>query len=64
MMTAQTLRDAKILKGRVEDALETRVYDAAHRIRKHPFRFVAAAFAIGVPLGVLAAVASMRRARG
>jgi hypothetical protein len=55
--------DAKILKSRVEEALETRRYEAAHRIRKHPFLAVAAAFAIALPLGVAAGWASTRRRR-
>jgi ElaB/YqjD/DUF883 family membrane-anchored ribosome-binding protein len=45
--------EARILKTIAEDALETRVYDTAHRIRKHPFKSMAIAFAIGVPLGAL-----------
>lgn len=45
--------EARILKTIAADAVETRVYDAAHRIRKHPFKSVAAAFAIGVPFGAL-----------
>jgi hypothetical protein len=55
------LRDAKIFKSRVEEALETCMYDAAHRIRKHPFVSVAAALAVGVPLGALVAWVSTRR---
>jgi ElaB/YqjD/DUF883 family membrane-anchored ribosome-binding protein len=42
-----------MLKIIAEDAVETRVYDTAHRIRKHPFKSVAIAFAIGLPLGAL-----------
>ncbi len=45
--------EARLLKTIAEDAVETRVYDTAHRIRKHPFMSVAMAFAIGVPLGAL-----------
>jgi ElaB/YqjD/DUF883 family membrane-anchored ribosome-binding protein len=45
--------EARLLKTIAEDAVETRVYEAAHRIRKHPFMSVAMAFAIGVPLGAL-----------
>lgn len=45
--------DARILKTIAEDALETRVFETAHRIKKHPFKSVAIAFAIGVPLGAL-----------
>jgi hypothetical protein len=45
--------EARLLKTMAEDAVEMRVYDVGHRIRKHPFASVAVAFAIGVPLGAL-----------
>lgn len=53
--------EARILKTIAEDAVETRVYEAAHRIRKHPFLATAAAFAVGVPVGILIAAAASRR---
>jgi ElaB/YqjD/DUF883 family membrane-anchored ribosome-binding protein len=59
----QASHDAKMLKFKAGAALETRMYDAAHRIRKHPFAAVAAAFAIGVPLGLLAGWVSARHRR-
>jgi hypothetical protein len=55
--------DARMLKFKAGEALETRMYDAAHCIRKHPFAAVTAAFAIGVPLGLLAGWASARSRR-
>lgn len=55
--------DARLLKTIAEDAVETRMYDAAHRIRKHPFMAVGAAFAIGVPLGLLVGWAGTRAGR-
>jgi hypothetical protein len=45
--------EARMLKTIAEDAVETRVYNTAHSIRKHPFKSVAIAFAIGVPLGAV-----------
>jgi hypothetical protein len=57
----QASHDAKILRRRAGEVFETRLYEAAHRIRKHPFKAVTAAFAIGVPLGLLAGWASTRR---
>jgi ElaB/YqjD/DUF883 family membrane-anchored ribosome-binding protein len=59
----QASHDAKMLKFKAGEALETRMYDVAHRIRKQPFIAVGAAFAIGVPLGILAGWASTRRRR-
>jgi ElaB/YqjD/DUF883 family membrane-anchored ribosome-binding protein len=53
----------RVLKFKAGEALETRMYDAAHRIRKHPFAAVTSAFAIGVPLGLLAGWVSTRRRR-
>jgi len=55
--------DARLLKTIAEDAVETRMYDAAHRIRKHPFMAVGMAFAIGVPLGLLVGWAGARAGR-
>jgi hypothetical protein len=55
--------DARLLKTIAEDAVETRMYDATHRIRKHPFIAVGVAFAVGVPLGLLVGWAGARTAR-
>lgn len=60
----QAAHDARILKTVAEDAIETRVYEAAHRIRKHPFMAVAVAFAIGVPIGVFVGWAGARAGKG
>ena len=43
--------EARMLKTSAQDAIEARMYEAAHRIRKQPLRAVAMAFAIGVPIG-------------
>jgi hypothetical protein len=55
--------EARILKTIAEDAVEARVYDAAHRIRKHPFASAAVAFAIGVPVGALVGWACTRNGK-
>jgi ElaB/YqjD/DUF883 family membrane-anchored ribosome-binding protein len=52
--------EARRLKAAAADAMETGIYDAAHRIRKYPFISVGAAFAVGVPLGLLAGWALTR----
>jgi ElaB/YqjD/DUF883 family membrane-anchored ribosome-binding protein len=44
---------ARVLKTIAADAVEARVVETAHRIRKDPFKSVAMAFAIGVPVGAL-----------
>ena len=48
-------REARLLKTIAQDAVEARMYEAAHRIRQQPLRAVAMAFAIGVPIGALIA---------
>lgn len=45
--------EARRLKAVAAETVETGLYDAAHRIRKNPFAAVGAAFAIGVPVGLL-----------
>jgi ElaB/YqjD/DUF883 family membrane-anchored ribosome-binding protein len=52
--------EARRLKASMAEAVETGIYDAAHRIRRHPLRSVGAAFAIGVPVGLLAGWAFAR----
>ena len=48
---AHLAHEARVLKTVTADAVEERVVEAAHRIRKNPFRAVGIAFAIGVPVG-------------
>jgi ElaB/YqjD/DUF883 family membrane-anchored ribosome-binding protein len=48
---AHVAHEARVLKTIATDALEARVYETAHRIRKDPFKAVGIAFAIGVPAG-------------
>ena len=48
---AHVAHKARVLKTIAADAVEASVVETAHRIRKDPFKFVAIAFAIGVPLG-------------
>lgn len=56
---------ARVLKTVAADAVEARVVETAHRIRKEPFKFVGLAFAIGVPVGALLGwVFSRRRSPG
>jgi ElaB/YqjD/DUF883 family membrane-anchored ribosome-binding protein len=52
--------EARRLKAAAAEAVETGIYDAAHRIRKYPFISVGAAFAVGVPIGLLAGLALTR----
>ena len=49
---AHIRHEAGALKTMAVDALEDGVAEAAHRIRREPFRFVGIAFAIGVPVGL------------
>jgi ElaB/YqjD/DUF883 family membrane-anchored ribosome-binding protein len=49
----QAAREARMLKTVAQDAVEARMYEAAHRIRKQPLKAVAVAFAIGIPFGAL-----------
>jgi ElaB/YqjD/DUF883 family membrane-anchored ribosome-binding protein len=48
---AHVAHEARVLKTIAADAVEARVYETAHRIRKDPFKAVGIAFAIGVPVG-------------
>jgi ElaB/YqjD/DUF883 family membrane-anchored ribosome-binding protein len=48
---AHVAHKARVLKTVAADALEARVVETAHRIRKDPFTSVGIAFAIGVPVG-------------
>lgn len=59
----QAAHEARMLKTVAEDAVETGMYEAAHRIRKNPLMSVAAAFAIGIPVGVLIAWVGGRAGR-
>ncbi|HET9833635.1 MAG TPA: lmo0937 family membrane protein [Vicinamibacterales bacterium] len=47
---AHVAHKARVLKTVAADALEARVVETAHRIRKDPFTSVGIAFAIGVPV--------------
>ena len=58
-VTVNAAQQAKILKNRAGEALETRMYEVAHRIRKSPLTAVSTAFAIGA----LVSWASTRRRR-
>ena len=49
---AHLAHEARAIKTRVVDAVEDRVAGAATRIRNDPFKFVWAAFAVGVPVGL------------
>lgn len=55
--------EARMLKAVTGEAVETGIYDTAHRIRRHPFMSVAAAFAIGLPVGALVGWAYTRAGR-
>jgi len=48
---AHVAHKARVLKTVAADAVEARVVETAHRIRKDPFTSVGIAFAIGVPVG-------------
>jgi len=50
---AHVAHKARVLKTIAGDAVETRIVETAHRIRKDPFKSVGVAFAIGVPIGAL-----------
>jgi ElaB/YqjD/DUF883 family membrane-anchored ribosome-binding protein len=50
---AHLAHKARVLKTIAADAVEARVVETAHRIRKDPFKSVGFAFAIGVPVGAL-----------
>lgn len=50
---AHIAHKARVLKTVAGDAVEARVVETAHRIRKDPFKSVGIAFAIGVPIGAL-----------
>ncbi len=54
---AHIAHEARVLKTIAADAVEERVVETAHRIRKNPFTSVGVAFAIGVPVGALLALA-------
>ncbi len=44
---------ARVFKTMAADAFEDCAFNTAHRIKQHPFAAVGAAFAVGVPAGVL-----------
>ena len=50
---AHVAHKARVFKTVAADAVEARVVETAHRIRKDPFKSVGIAFAIGVPVGAL-----------
>ena len=50
---AHVAHKARVLKTVAADAVEARIVETAHRIRKNPFTSVGIAFAIGVPFGAL-----------